>query len=339
MILAGDVGGTKTQMGIFSKDRGPRQPLFEVQFQNTGYADFESIVAEFLARSAEAGFSLRRISACIGVAGPVIHGQSRMTNLPWIIGEKQLQNKFAFSTVKIINDLEAITSAVPLLKPTDLLTLSEGQPGPRGNIAVIAPGTGLGEAFSIWDGLRYHARASEGGHADFAPSNALQISMLRVLQKQGSHISWESVCSGGGLPRIYEFLKDHTSGEEPAWLSEKLNQAQDRTPLILAAAMDQDHPCELCIRTLDLFTSMLGAEAGNLALKVMATGGVYLAGGIPRRILPFLQKGPFMEAFRHKGRMSDLVSSMPVHVILQTGVALLGAAAFGLASFERSCRS
>jgi glucokinase len=339
MILAGDVGGTKTQMGIFSKDRGPRQPLFEVQFQNAGYADFESIVAEFLARSAEAGFSLRRISACIGVAGPVISGQSRITNLPWIIGEKQLQDKFAFSTVQIINDLEAITSAVPLLKPTDLLTLNEGQPSPRGNIAVIAPGTGLGEAFSIWDGSRYHARASEGGHADFAPNSALQISMLHVLQKQGRHVSWESVCSGLGLPRIYEFLKDNASGEEPAWLAEKLNQAEDRTPVIIAAAMGQDNFCDLCAQTLDLFASMLGAEAGNLALKVMATGGVYLAGGIPRRVLPFLQKGPFMEAFRHKGRVSDLVSNMPVHVILRTGDALLGAAACGLACPEMSCRS
>ena len=339
MILAGDVGGTKTQMGIFSKDRGPRQPLFEVQFQNAGYADFESIVAEFLARSAEAGFSLRRISACIGVAGPVINGQSHLTNLPWILSEKQLRDTFAFSTVKIINDLEAITVAVPLLKSADLLTLNEGQPSSRGNIAVIAPGTGLGEAFSIWDGSRYHARASEGGHADFAPNSALQISMLRVLQKQGRHVSWESVCSGLGLPRIYKFLKDHTSGEEPAWLSEKLNQAEDRTPIIIAAAMDQDNPCDLCAKTLDLFASMLGAEAGNLALKVMATGGVYLAGGIPRRILPFLQKGPFMEAFRHKGRMSDLVSSMPVYVILQTGDALLGAAVCGLACPERSCRS
>ena len=339
MILAGDVGGTKTQMGIFSKDRGPRQPLFEVQFQNAGYADFESIVAEFLARAAEAGFSLRRISACIGVAGPVIHGQSRITNLPWILSEKQLRDTFAFSTVKIINDLEAIIVAVPLLKPADLLTLNEGQPNSRGNIAVIAPGTGLGEAFSIWDGSRYHARASEGGHADFAPNSALQISMLRVLQKQGRHVSWESVCSGLGLPRIYKFLKDHTSGEEPAWLSEKLNQAEDRTPVIIAVAMDQDNSCDLCAKTLDLFASILGAEAGNLALKVMATGGVYLAGGIPRRILPFLQKGPFMEAFRHKGRMSELVSSMPVYVILQPGDALLGAAACGLASHERSCRT
>lgn len=339
MILAGDVGGTKTQMGIFSKDRGPRQPLFEVQFQNADYADFESIVAEFLARSVEAGFSLRGISACIGVAGPVIQGQSRMTNLPWILSEKQLRDTFAFSTVKIINDLEAITVAVPLLKPAELLTLNKGQPSSRGNIAVIAPGTGLGEAFSIWDGSRYHTRASEGGHTDFAPNSALQISMLRVLQRQGRHVSWENVCSGRGLPRIYEFLKDHTSGEEPAWLSEKLNQAEDRTPVIIAAAVDQENACDLCAKTLDLFASILGAEAGNLALKVMASGGVYLAGGILRRILPFLQKGPFMEAFRHKGRMSDLVSSMPVHVILQTGDALLGAAACGLAFHEASCRS
>lgn len=339
MILAGDVGGTKTQLGIFSADRGPRQPLLEAQFQNGGYADFESIIAEFFARAGAAGLGLQNISACIGVAGPVIGGQSNITNLPWVIGEIQLREAFAFTAVKLINDLEAVAGVIPFLEPADLLTLNEGHPGPRGNIAVIAPGTGLGEAFLIWDGSRYHARASEGGHTDFAPTGALQMSMLRVLQQQGRHVSWESVCSGTGLLRIYEFLRDHASGEEPAWLAENLNQAQDRTPVILAAAMDQDNPCELCVKTLDLFTSMLGAEAGNLALKVMATGGVYLAGGIPRRILPFLRKGPFMEAFRHKGRMTDLTSRMPVYVIFHAAAALMGAAACGLACPESCSRT
>jgi glucokinase len=339
MILAGDVGGTKTQLGIFTTDRGPRRPLFEAQFQNAGYAHFESIVAEFIARAGAAGLSLRNISACMGVAGPVIDGQSYITNLPWIISEKQLREAFAFTAVKVINDLEAVANAIPFLERADLLTLNEGNPDPRGNIAVIAPGTGLGEAFLIWDGSRYHACASEGGHADFAPSGALQISMLRVLQQQGGHVSLESVCSGLGLPRIYEFLRDHASDGEPAWLAEKLKQVQDRTPDILAAAMDQDNPCDLCVKTLDLFTSMLGAEAGNLALKVMATGGVYLAGGIPRRILPFLRKGPFMEAFRYKGRMSDLASRMPVYLILHAADALIGAAACGLACPERFCRT
>jgi glucokinase len=336
MILAGDVGGTKTRLGIYTADRGPRQPLCEAQYQNAGYKDFESVVAAFFARAAAAGLSLHNLSACIGVAGPVIDGHSQMINLPWTIGEKRLREAFALTAVRVINDLEAIAGAVVFLEPADLLTLNEGKPDPQGNVAVIAPGTGLGEAFAVWDGARYQAHASEGGHADFAPGDALQISMLRVLQRKGRHVSWESVCSGRGVPRIYEFLRDHASGAESAGLAEKLNQAQDRTPLILAAAMDQDPPCGLCIRTLDLFTSMLGAEAGNLALKVMATGGVYLAGGIPRRILPFLRKGLFMEAFRHKGRMSDLVSRMPVYVILEPTDALIGAAACGMAAEDRS---
>jgi glucokinase len=338
MILAGDVGGTKTRLGIYTAERGPRRPLYEAQYQNAGYKDFESVVVAFFACATGEGLSRRDLSACIGVAGPVADGQSQMINLPWIIGEKRLRDVFDLTEVSVINDLEAVANAVLFLEPADLMTLNAGKPDPRGNIAVIAPGTGLGEAFSVWDGTRHRAYASEGGHAGFAPGDALQTAMLHTLQEQGRHVSWESVCSGLGMPRIYEFLRDHVSGEEPGWLAEKLNQAQDRTPVILAAAMDQDHPCELCIRTVDLFTAMLGAEAGNLALKVMATGGVYLAGGIPRRILPFLRKGLFMEAFRHKGRMSGLVSRMPVHVILEPADALIGAAACGLAA-EGSPRS
>lgn len=339
MILVGDAGGTKTRLGVFTADRGPRRPLFEAQFQNAGYGDFESIIVEFLDLSAAAGIRLRSVSACISVAGPVLDGRSHMTNLPWIIGEKVLQDRFAFAAVKVINDLEAVAHAVEFLEPADLLTLNEGSPDARGNIAIIAPGTGLGEAFSIWDGSRHQACASEGGHADFAPNGDLQMSMLRVWQQQGRHVSWESACSGLAVPRIYEFLRDHASVEEPAWLSGKLSRTEDRTPVIIAAAMDPDSPCELCIRTLDLFTAMLGAEAGNLALKVMAKGGVYLSGGISRRILPFLQKGAFMEAFRHKGRMSELVSNMPVYVILENDDALVGAAAHGLAFHKRPSRT
>jgi len=325
MILACDVGGTKTQLGIFSADWGPRRPLFEATFQNAGYEGFEPIVKEFLAR-----VNVPVETACIGVAGPVMNGQSRVTNLPWVISEQDIRDRFSFPRVTVINDLQAVACAISLLKQADLLTLHEGRRVAGGNIAVIAPGTGLGEAFLIWDGTRYQAHASEGGHADFAPNNSLEISMLRVLQEQRGHVSWESVCSGQGIPRIYDFLRDYDSGMESVRLSDHSNRVDDRTPDIVAAALDQHRPCERCVRTLDLFSSMLGAEAGNLALKVLAAGGVYLAGGMTLRILPFLQKGFFMEAFRRKGRMSDLVSSMPVYVILNDTVALIGAAAYGL---------
>jgi len=325
MILAGDVGGTKTQLGIFSEDRGPRHPLFGATFQNAVYEDFETIIAEFLAR-----VNVIVDHACIGVAGPVINGQSSMTNLPWVISDQPLRNGFSFFRVTVINDLEAVAFSIPHLEQADLLTLQEGRHITGGNIAVIAPGTGLGEAFSVWNGKRYQAYASEGGHADFAPNGSLEISMLRVLQEQYGHVSWESVCSGRGIARIYDFLKDHGLSMEPAWLSDQLNRVDDRTPDIVAAALDRHPPCELCVRTLDLFTSILGAEAGNLALKVLATGGVYLAGGMTPRILPFLQKGFFTEAFRRKGRMGHLVSCMPVHVILNDSAALIGAAAYGL---------
>jgi glucokinase len=325
MLLAGDIGGTKTNLAIFSSETGPRAPLAEATFPSARYAGLEGIVREFLSRT---GLKVERAS--FGVAGPVVAGRIVLSNLSWVVEEAQLQQALNLSSVRLLNDLEAIAHAVPFLEPEDLHTLNEGEPAPGGAITIVAPGTGLGEAFLTWDGSHYRAHASEGGHADFAPVNPFEVGLLRYLEGRFGHVSYERVCSGRGLPNIYAYLKDSGHADEPAWLVEQLAAANDPTPAIVNAALDGEKPCELCAATLGAFVSILGAKAGNLALKVLATGSVYLGGGIPPRILPALEQGRFMETFRRKGRMSDLMSRTPVHVILNPKVALLGAACHGL---------
>jgi glucokinase len=325
MLLAGDIGGTKTNLAVFSPEDGPRAPLAEATFPSARYPSLEALVREFLSQ-----VDLKVEWASFGVAGPVAAGRATITNLPWVMEERQLQEALNLSSVRLLNDLAAIAHAVPFLEPADLHTLNVGQPAPGGAMAVIAPGTGLGEAFLTWDGSRYRPHASEGGHADFAPTNLSEVELLRYLQGRFEHVSYERVCSGRGLPNIYAYLKDSGYADEPDWLTEQLAVADDPTPVIVNAALDEERPCELCVATLNALVSILGAEAGNLALKVLASGGVYLGGGIPPRILPALQQEWFMEAFRRKGRMSDLLARVPVHVILNPKVALLGAACHGL---------
>jgi glucokinase len=325
MLLAGDIGGTKTNLAVFSPEDGPRAPLAEATFPSADYPSLEALVREFLSQ-----VDLKVERASLGVAGPVALDRAKITNLPWVMEERQLQEALNLSSVRLLNDLAAIAHAVPFLEPDDLHTLNVGQPTPGGAMAVVAPGTGLGQAFLTWDGTRYRPHASEGGHADFAPTNPFEVELLRYLQGCFEHVSCERVCSGRGLPNVYAYLKDSGYADEPAWLIEQLVAADDPAPVIVNAALDEERPCELCVATLNAFVSILGAEAGNLALKVLATGGVYLGGGIPPRILPALQQERFMEAFRHKGRMSDLLARVPVHVILNPKVGLLGAACHGL---------
>ena len=329
MLLAGDIGATKTYLGIFSPEMGPASPLTEAIFVSRRYPDLETLVREFLAQT-----ELAAEKAFFGVAGPVVGGRAKLTNLPWVIDERQLSLALGLSSVRLLNDLTATAHAIPFLEPADLHTINEGQPIAGGNIAVIAPGTGLGEAFITWDGLAYRGYAGEGGHTDFAPNDSRELELLLDLQEQFGHVSYENVCSGRGLPNIYHFLKKRRYAEEPSWLTERLTGADDPVPVIVNAALDEVKPCKLCVEALNIFVSVLGAEAGNLALKVLAVGGVYLTGGIPRRILPFLTKGQFMKAFRHKGRMSGLVAGIPVYVVLNSRVALLGTARYGLASYR-----
>jgi len=325
MLLAGDIGGTKTNLAVFSPEDGPRAPLAEATFPSADYPSLEALVREFLS---QVSLSVERAS--FGVAGPVVASRATITNLPWVMEETQLQETLNLSSVRLLNDLNAIAHAVPFLEPADRHTLNAGQQAPDGAMAIVAPGTGLGEAFLTWDGTRYRPHASEGGHADFAPTHPLEVELLRYLQGRFERVSYERVCSGRGLPNIYAYLKDSGYADEPAWLTEQLAAADDPTPIIVNTALDSQKGCELCVATLNAFVSILGAEAGNLALKVLASGGVYLGGGIPPRILPALEQQRFIEAFRRKGRMSDLLARVPVHVILNPKVALLGAACHGL---------
>jgi glucokinase len=325
MLLAGDIGGTKTNLAIFPTEQGVSAPLVEARYPSAHYESLEAIVAEFLASA-----KLPVDRACFGVAGPVINGQATITNLSWKIDAAALQGAFHFSAVRLLNDLEAIASAVPILVSSDLQTIHAGEAVPQGAIAVIAPGTGLGEAFLTWDGVGYVAHVSEGGHTDFAPTNALQIGLLQFLLKGYEHVSYERVCSGKGLPNIYDYLKKRRHAPEPEWLAQALDEAEDRTPIIVNAALKGKPGSELCVETLHMFVAILGAEAGNIALKVLATGGVYLGGGIPPRILSWLTSDTFTSAFRQKGRFAPMLTRVPVRVILNPKSALLGAAVVGM---------
>lgn len=325
--LIGDIGGTKTILAIFSTESGPNKPLVEISYPSARYESLEAIVEKFLN---EVNQPVDR--ACFGVAGPVVGGSARITNLTWTVDAARLQSTFHWETVKLLNDLESVAYAVPILEPDDIYTISAGTPVEGGNIAVLAPGTGLGEAFLTYVQGRYIAHASEGSHVSFAPVGQLQMGLLNYLNQLGfSHVSFERVCSGGlGIPHLYAYLKSIGYAEEPAWLAEKLAGSEDPTPVIFGAAQDEKDPCPLCVATLKMFVAILGAEAGNLALKVLSTGGIYLGGGISPRILRHLEEPAFLEALVSKGRFRAMLSNMPVRVILNAKAGLLGAAAHGL---------
>jgi glucokinase len=333
VILAGDLGGTKTLLALYTSDAGARTPIREETFSSPHYPSLEAMVDAFVSKAA-----VRIDRAVFGVAGPVLGREARITNLPWVIREKNLRKALKIPSIHLLNDLEALAHAVPILEPADLRTLNKGTPAAGGAIAVIAPGTGLGEAFLTLEkggtGTRYMPHPSEGGHADFAPVDSLQHELLVHLQKRFAHVSCEKVCSGPGIYEIYCFLRSSGRGEEQAWLAKELAHATDPTPVIVKAAFNKGRPCGLCRKALDLFISILGAEAGNFALKILATKGVYIGGGIPPAILPALKKKAFLQAFRDKGRMSELLSRVPVFVITNPGSALLGAAHFGLTMCE-----
>lgn len=330
MLLAGDTGGTKTNLALFRDEESWREPVDEATFQSGNYASLEALVQDYLAQ--------QKVSidhASFGVAGPVMDGHATITNLPWKMDEKTLQDALHIPSVRLLNDLDAIAHAVPHLDERDVATINKGQAKPGGAIAVIAPGTGLGEAFLTWNGTAYQTHSSEGGHADFAPSNPFELDLLRYLLERFPHVSYERVCSGKGFPNIYAYLRDAGYAVEPDWLAAELAQAIDKTPVIMKAALDTTAPCEIAAATLNTFVSILGAEAGNMALKVLATGGVYLGGGIPPRILPYLSSERFMQSFCNKGRLGQLLTAVPVHVILNPKIALLGAALHGFEAMKR----
>ncbi|MFN2172744.1 MAG: glucokinase [Candidatus Promineifilaceae bacterium] len=329
MLLAGDIGGTKTVLAVFEEDTTDfdHKPLYEEVFPSTKFDSLEAIILDFLQDK-----PLEVSGACFGVAGPVVGLRAEITNLDWLIDARSIAKILGVHTY-LLNDLEAIANAVPHLDAKDLFVLNEGEPNQEGAIGVIAPGTGLGEAFLVWDGQRYESYPSEGGHAAFAPTNSRQIDLLTYWLQRMDHVSYERLCSGIGIPNIYRFLLDSGDYEEPAWLRESLNEAKDSTPVIVRAAIEGS--AEICLETLNLFMEILGGEAANLALKVLATGGIYIGGGIPPRILPQLESSRFMEVFRSKGRFSEMMATMPVYVIRNPKVALYGAAYEALRAPER----
>lgn len=329
MLIAGDIGGTKTDLAIYSPESGPHTPLAQTEVHSADYPSLQAMVKEFLGQ-----VKMSVDVASFDVAGPVINGRVKTTNLPWVMDEGTLASDLQLKAAHLINDLEAVARAVPALRAQDTITINQGEPAANGPIAIIAPGTGLGESFLTWDGSQYLAHGSEGGHADFAPTDERQIRLLHYLLPRFGHVSVERVCSGIGVPNLYQFLRDEEKIPERPEIAQLIASAKDHTKAIVDAAFDPQHPSELCLATVDLLTSILASEAGNLALKVLATGGVYLAGGIALHLVKRLQEPQFVKTFTSKGRFQDLMGRMPIHIIT-TRAALVGAAAFGLQSLSR----
>ncbi len=326
MLVAGDIGGTKTDLAIFSGEAGPHAPLVEAKVHSADYPSLQAIVKEFLAKAQK---PVDR--ACFAVAGPVIGGQVKTTNLPWVIEENALAHELNLNlgSVHLINDLEAVARAIPILRPSDVNTINVGEPVPQGTIAVIAPGTGLGESFLTWDGSRYLANSSEGGHSDFAPADEQQIRLLEYMFKKFDHVSFEHVCSGIGIPNLYGFLRDVEGIPETPEVAPLIAAAGDPSVVIISQAIDPANRSKLCAATIDLFVSILAAEASNLAVKFLATGGVYVAGGVATHTLRMIKQPAFMQRFKSKGRFGELLGRIPLHVII-TPAGLAGAAACGL---------
>jgi len=326
MLIAGDIGGTKTDLAIFSNEAGPHSPLVQAKVRSADYPSLPAIVKEFL-KTANKPVD----KACFAVAGPVIERRVKTTNLPWVIEETALAKELDINaeSVHLINDLEAIARAVPILRPSDMETINGGEPVPHGTIAVIAPGTGLGESYLTWEGTRYRAHSSEGGHSDFAPTDERQIRLLEYMLKSFDHVSFEHVCSGIGIPHLYRYLRDVERLPEDREVAKLIDLAPDASFVIIKQALDPANSDKLCAATIDLCVSILAGEAGNLAVKFLSTGGVYVAGGVAMRTLQVIKGPAFMQRFMHKGRFADLMGRIPIHVVV-TQAGLAGAAAFGL---------
>lgn len=327
VILVGDIGGTNTRLALVDVGKGPFKFLAEQTFSSREEPSLESALRKFLANQVP---PIK--GAAFGVAGPVRQGRCEATNLPWVIDSRDLVRLLALPRVGLINDWVAGAYGIDALGDKDFEVLNPGAPDAQGHRAVIAAGTGLGEVGLFWDGREYRPFASEGGHADFAPRNHLEMGLLDYLLKRHPRVSAERVICGQGLFTIYQFLKDRGQEEEPKWLADRI-RLEDPPAVITENALAERSP--LCTQALDLFVALYGAEAGNMALKVMATGGVYLGGGIAPKIITKLKEPVFLNAFTAKGRMRPLLQTMPVRVILNPKVALLGAARYALQVEDR----
>lgn len=318
MILAGDVGGTNSRFAAFEEQRGKLVARWSRTWPSREAKDLVELVRR---AKEECGVAIDRAS--FGVAGPVREGRVQATNLPWIVDAKELARALAIERVDLLNDLEANAWGLDELAGDDLLVIQRGAPNARGNRALIAAGTGLGEAGLYFDGRAHRPFACEGGHASFAPDDELEDELLRHLRKRFGHVSWERVLSGPGLHNVYLFLRDTGRAEEPASLARAMASG-DPSAEISKAALAGD--CPIAERTLELFVKLYGSEAGNLALKIMATGGLYVGGGIAPKIAKWMARPTFLEEFRDKGRMRAVLEAMPVYVVLNDQTALLGAA-------------
>ena len=325
MILAGDIGGTNTRLGLFSPERGPNDPVVQKKYPSQSYAGLEEIVESFLV---EHQISVDRAS--IGVAGPIKKDRASITNLQWVIDGNNLCHVTGIDQVTLLNDLEAMAYAIPNLDDSMLEMINSGIPGPECVKALIAPGTGLGEVFLTWNGTRYQPHRSEGGHTEFGPRNTLEADLLSYMLQRYEHVSYEWVCSGIGIPNLYSFFKDTGRYPEPVSLTRALAEADDKTAVIVNAGIQDPEEYPICVAVLELFTSILGAQAGNLALTVSSFGGMYVGGGIPPRIADYIRSPLFLEAFKNKGRLGPMVADMPIYLITHPNTALLGAACHAL---------
>ncbi|HEU5260448.1 MAG TPA: glucokinase [Gemmatimonadales bacterium] len=318
-VLAGDIGATNARLAVVEIHGAETRVLQEQQFRSRDFAGLAPVVQRFRAATRTAPDR-----ACFGVAGPVIDGECRGTNLPWTINERELAGAIGILRTTLINDFAAVGHGIGLLGAADVETLQPGEPVQHGVIAVIGAGTGLGEGFLVWDGSRYRVQASEGGHVDFAPRDDLEWRLFQTLRGELAHVSYERVASGPGLVDIYRHLRATGLIPEASAVRAEAEREDPAAVIVRYALADAD---ALCAKALDVFVSVLGAQAGNLALTVLALGGVYLAGGIAPRIVARLKAGPFLQSFRSKGRLSGLLTRMPVRVIMNPNVGLLGAAA------------
>src|SRR6266481_828225 len=323
MILAGDIGGTRTRLAAFETEGSKLKCVIERTYPSQDHGGLAEIVADFVKSE---GIPVH--SACFGVAGPVRNGRSKISNLPWTIDSRELAQQLKLDSVGLINDLEAYAYGVDALESRDLVTLSPGSDDAEGNRAVISARTGLGVAGLYWDGFRHHPFACEGGHADFAPRNELEMELLGYLQKKYGRISCERILSGPGIKNIYDFLRDTKKEDEPQWLREQMSGAPDPPALISQIALEDKS--SICDRTLSIFVSIYGAETGNCALHFMATGGIFIGGSIAAKIVPKMKDPIFMQSFLNKGRMEPLLKEMPVKIVLNDDSGIIGAARYTL---------
>jgi glucokinase len=318
MILAGDIGGTHARLALFDVQQGRLQLVSSTIYPSQQYSGLDEIVVEFVKTS-----GIQPAQACFGIAGPVTNGRVEASNLPWIVESIKLAQELKIKRALLINDLEATGWGIGALSASDLVPLNKVPASEAGNQGVIAAGTGLGEGGLYWDGTRHHVFASEGGHCDFAPVDDLQVELLDYLRGRFGHVSYERVLSGPGLVNIFEFLRDTGRGTPPEWLIAEMTE-HDAAAAISRSALAGK--CPICEKALDIFVGIFGAEAGNVALKIKATGGMFLAGGIAPKILPKLSTSLFLEPFLEKGRLRRLMEIIPVKVIMNDQLALLGAA-------------